>query len=160
MVLRGDAAAETTSVLLTKPLLAALCQRHRALHHCGDPDQFRTTGLTSVDFLNHQAQIDIGKCARTVRSPSHEKLLACDQPIKVAIMRRLRLYFVDWRNTWLPQSEHGRHISLKERPASYHHGQQKRRISEVMSDHSLSSQPCDPSHALINILRNMYILTK
>ena len=61
--------------------------RHRALHHCGDPDQFRTTGLTSVDFLNRQAPIDIGRCACTVHSPSHEELLACDQLIKVAIMR-------------------------------------------------------------------------
>ena len=83
MVLRGDAAAETTSVLLTKPLLTG----HQALHHCGDPDQFRTTGLTSADFLNHQAPIDIGRCACTVHSPSHEELLACDQLIKVAIMR-------------------------------------------------------------------------
>ena len=87
MVLRGDAAAETTSVILTKPLLTAPCPRHRAVHHCGAPDQFRTTGLTSADFLNHRAPIDIGRCACTVHSPSHEELLACDQLIKVAIMR-------------------------------------------------------------------------
>ena len=52
-----------------------------------DLDQFRTTGQTSVDCLNHEAQIDIGRCACTVHSPSREELLACDQPIKVAIMR-------------------------------------------------------------------------
>ena len=51
----------------------------------------------------------------------------------------LHLDFVDWRNSWVPQSEHGRHISLKERPAACHRGQQKRRISEIMSDQSLSS---------------------
>ena len=51
----------------------------------------------------------------------------------------LHLDFVDWPNTWEPQGEHSRHISLKERPASFLHWQQKRRISEVMSDHSLSS---------------------
>ena len=51
----------------------------------------------------------------------------------------LHLDFVDWRNTWEPQCEHSRHISLKERPASFHHGQQKRRISDVMSDRSFSS---------------------
>ena len=77
-----------------------------------DPDQFRTTGLTSVDFFKPPGiQIDIGRCACTVHSPSHEKLLACDQPIKVAIMRH--------GSTWIsstgatlgyPQGEHGRHI--------------------------------------------------
>ena len=51
----------------------------------------------------------------------------------------LHLDFVDWRNTWEPQGEHSRHISLKERPASFHYRQQKRRTSEVMSDRSLSS---------------------
>ena len=87
MVLRGDAAPTTTSVPFAKLLLTALCQRHRALHHCGDPDQFPTTGLTSVDSLNHQAPIDTGRCACMVHSQSHEELLACDQLIKVAIMR-------------------------------------------------------------------------
>ena len=88
MVLRGGAAAETTSVLLTKPLLTAPCQRHRALHHW--------TGLTSVESLNHQDQIDIEKCACTVHFPSHEKLLACEQPIKVATpgFRRLAQHLV------------------------------------------------------------------
>ena len=86
MVLRGDAAAETT-ILLTKHLLIVLCLRHQAAHHCEDLDPFPTCGQTSVAFSNHQAPIGIAKCARTVRSPSHEQLLACDQPIKVAIMR-------------------------------------------------------------------------
>ena len=87
MVLCGDAAAETTSVLLTKPLLTAPCQRHRVPHHCGVLDQFRTTGQTSVDFFNHQAPIDIGRCACMVHSPYHEELSACDQLIKVSSLR-------------------------------------------------------------------------
>ena len=54
---------ETTSVLSTKPLQTAHCQRQRALHHCGDPDQFPTTGQTFLDSLSHRVQIVIGKCA-------------------------------------------------------------------------------------------------
>ena len=49
----------------------------------------------------------------------------------------LHLDFVDWSNKWSKQDDYGRHISLKERPADCSHGTQKRRISEVMRDHSL-----------------------
>ena len=115
------------------------CQRRRALHHCGDSDRFQTTGLTSVGSSSLPAQIGIGRYACTVRSPSHAKLSACVQPIKVAIMRH--------GSTWnssigaVPQSHHeepDRRILLKERPAPPHQGAQKR-ISDIMSDHSLSS---------------------
>ena len=51
----------------------------------------------------------------------------------------LHLDFVDWRNTMSQQGEHDRHISLKERSTPYQYGQQKRRISDILSDHSLSS---------------------
>ena len=51
----------------------------------------------------------------------------------------LHLDFVGWSNTWSKQGDHDRHISLKERPAACSYGHRKRRISEVMSDHSLSS---------------------
>ena len=44
-------------------------------------------GLTSVGSLNRPVQIGIGRYACMVRSPSHAKLSACVQPIKVAIMR-------------------------------------------------------------------------
>ena len=57
----GDAATETTSVLSTKLLRTALCQRRRALHHCGNTDRFQTTGLTFVGSLNFLNQIGIGK---------------------------------------------------------------------------------------------------
>ena len=49
----------------------------------------------------------------------------------------LHLDFVD--NTWSKQGDHDRRFFLKERPAAGSYGHQKRRISEVMSDHSLSS---------------------
>ena len=87
MVQRGDAATETTSVLSTKPLPTAHCQRHRALHHCGDPDQFPTTGQSFVGSLSHWVQIVTGKCACKVPSPSHAKSSVCVQTIKDAIMR-------------------------------------------------------------------------
>ena len=52
---------------------------------------------------------------------------------------RLHLEFVDWRSTQSHHEEHDRRILLKERPTACPNGQQKRRISEVMSDQSLSS---------------------
>ena len=62
------------------------CQRRRAIHHCGERDQLQTTGQTSVGSLSRLAQIGIGRYACTVRSPSHAKLSACVQPIKVAML--------------------------------------------------------------------------
>ena len=73
MVQRGDVAAKTTSVLVTKPLLIVPYLHHWAPHHCGDLDPFRTTGQTSADFSNHRVLIDFGKCTSVVHSPSHEK---------------------------------------------------------------------------------------
>ena len=58
---RGVVAAETISVLLMKPFLIVLYLRHRAPHRCGDPDPFRTTGQTSVDFSSHPALNVSGK---------------------------------------------------------------------------------------------------
>ena len=49
------------------------------------------------------------------------------------------LDFVDWSNTWSKHDDYDWHISLKERPADYSYGTPKRRIGEVMSDHSVSS---------------------
>ena len=51
----------------------------------------------------------------------------------------LHLDFVDWRNSEPHHEELDRRILLKERPAPPHQGAQKRRISDIMSDHSLSS---------------------
>ena len=44
----------------------------------------------------------------------------------------LHLHFVDWNNKWSQQAHYNGNIRLKERP-------QKRHISELLSDHSLSS---------------------
>ena len=44
----------------------------------------------------------------------------------------LHLHFVDWSNQWNHQAHYNGNIRLKERP-------QKRHISEILSDHSLSS---------------------
>ena len=130
MVQRGDAATETTSVLSMKPLPTAHCQRHRALHHRGDPDQFPTTGQTFVDSLSHRVHIVIGKCACMVPSPSHTKAFGLrpnDQSCHHETW--FHLDFVDWRNTRSQHGEHDRRILLKERPAPLHRGAQKRRIS-------------------------------
>ena len=48
------------------------------------------------------------------------------------------LDFVDWRSNQSHHGEPDRRILLKERPPPYHYGQQKMRISDIMSDHSLS----------------------
>ena len=136
----GDAATETTSVLLTKTSLTAPCLRHRALHHCGDLDQFRTTEQTSVDFLNHQAPTDIGRCACMVLfSIPRKNFRPASNRSKLHHETWLHLDFVDWRNSQSHHEEPDRRILLKERPAPHHQGQQKRRFSDVMSDHSLSS---------------------
>ena len=44
----------------------------------------------------------------------------------------IHLHFVDWNNKWSQQAHYNGNIRLKERP-------QKRNISEILSDHSLSS---------------------
>ena len=51
----------------------------------------------------------------------------------------LHLDFIDWSNTWSKQGAYEPRISLKERSAECSYGNPKRRISEIMSDHSLSS---------------------
>ena len=66
----------------------------------------------------------------------------------------LHLDFVDWK--WSqPRLDESDRVQLKERPTPYQYGQRKRRISDVFGDHSLSSWPCDHSHALFskNVLR-------
>ena len=51
----------------------------------------------------------------------------------------LHLHFVDWNNKWDHQAHYQGNIRLKERPASSGNRAQKRHISELLSDHSLSS---------------------
>ena len=51
----------------------------------------------------------------------------------------LHLDFVDWSNTWSKQKVYEQRISLKERPAECSYGNPQRCISEITSDHALSS---------------------
>ena len=51
----------------------------------------------------------------------------------------LDLDFVDWRSAQSDHERHDRRILLKERLVRYHHGQQKRRISDFISNHALFS---------------------
>ena len=51
----------------------------------------------------------------------------------------LHLDFVGWRDEQPHREKHDRRILLKERSASFHYDEQKGHISDVMSDHSLSS---------------------
>ena len=128
MVQRGDAATETTSVLSTKPLLTTHCQRH-----LGDPDQFpgflKPPGSDLYWKVRMHGAFSVPRKALGLRpndqSCHHETCLHLD--------------FVDWRNTHSHHEEPDRRIFLKERPALPLQGAQKRKISDVMTDHSLSS---------------------
>ena len=51
----------------------------------------------------------------------------------------LHLHFADWSNQWNHQAHYNGNIRFKERPASSGNRAPKRNISEVLSDHSLSS---------------------
>ena len=51
----------------------------------------------------------------------------------------IHLHFVNLNSNWSNQAFYNGSIRLKERPASSRFGTQKRNISEVLSDHSLSS---------------------
>ena len=51
----------------------------------------------------------------------------------------LHLDFVDWNWSQPRCEESAQRVQLKERPAPYQYGQGKKNISDIMSDHSLSS---------------------
>ena len=140
MVLRGDVAAETTSVLLRKLLLIVPYLRHQAPHHCGDLDPFGTTWQTSADFSKPPSVDRFWKVHKHDALSIPRKTLGL-RPTDLSCHHETELHldFVDWSNTWSKQGDHDRHISLKERPADCSYRNQKRRISEVMSDHPLSS---------------------
>ena len=67
--------------------ISSIANAARPCTTVGTPDQFQTTGQTSVDSLSHRVRIVIGECACMVHSPSHEEHSACDRLIKVAITR-------------------------------------------------------------------------
>ena len=121
IVLRGGIA-----VLLTKHLRIVPCLRHRAPHHCGDPDPSRTTGQTSADFSNHRVLTAFGKCISMVHFPFDGKRLVYVPPIKVAITKH-GFIWTSWIGTTGGPSTtpYEQHSSLKERPADYSHGSKK-----------------------------------
>ena len=147
MVLHGGRNDLST---MTKHLRTVSCLRHRAAHHCGDLDQFWTIWQTSADLSNHLVLTVFGKCItcshRFWKVHNHGALSI---PRKTLGLRPnnqschheawLHLDFVDWSNTWFKQDVYEQRISLKERPEDCSYGNPKRRTSEVMSDHSLSS---------------------
>ena len=139
--LRGGATTATTSASLKRPLRTALCQRCLAIHHslwrpgsipgcwadvCGflkppESDQYWKVRLHGAFSIPHKAP----GLRPTDQSCHHETWL--------------HLEFVDWRSAQSRHEGHDRRILLKERPVPYHYGKQKGHISDVMSDHSLSS---------------------
>ena len=71
--------------------------------------------------------------------PFHRNRLVYVPPMKAAITKLGFIWTVDWSDTWSKQGAYEQRISLNERPADCSYGNPKRRISEVISDHSLSS---------------------
>ena len=119
--------------------------------HCGDLDPFRTIGPTSADFSIHLALNAFGKCISMAHFSFHGNRLVNVPPIKAAIKETWHhLDFVDWSNTCSRQKVHEQRISLKERPAACAYGKPRGSISEIMSDHSLSSLMCDHSHMVFS----------
>ena len=117
------------------------CQHRWALHNCGDPNRFQKTGLMSVGSLNNLLKIGIGRYACMVRSFSIPRKTLGLRPTDQSCHHETWLHqdFVDWRNSQSHHEEPDRRMLLKERPEPHHQGAKKRRISDIMSDHSLSS---------------------
>ena len=89
---------------------------------------------TFVDSSNHLILTKGGKYANTEHSPH---IRQSDQSCRHEVW--LHLGFVEWRSAQSHLEKHDRRILLKERSAPYHYGKQKGHISDVTSDHSLSS---------------------
>ena len=137
---RGGAAIRTTSVPLRKPLRTAPCQRRLALHHCGGPGSIPGCWADVCGFLEPPESDQYWKVRlHGAFSIPHKTpgLRPTDQSCHHETW--LHLDFVDWRSAQSHHERHDRRILLKECPAPYHYGHQKRRISDIMSDHSLSS---------------------
>ena len=148
-----DVAAETISVLLMKPFLIVPCLRHRAPHRCGDLDTSRTIGLTYVDFSNPPGSQRFWKVNKHGAFSTPRQALGLrpnDQSCHHETW--LHLHFVGWNNKWNHQAYCNGNIRLKEGLASSGYGAQKRRISEVLSDHSLSSCVCNHLRSLAPVI--------
>ena len=140
MVLRGDAAAETTSSTIDEAFTDCALPTPPGRTPLWGPGSIPDMWADVCGFLKPPGSDRYWK-VRTHGAFSIPRTALGLRPTDQSCHHEtwLHLDFVDWRNTWEPQGEHSRHISLKERPASFHHGQQIRRMSEVTSDHSLSS---------------------
>ena len=133
MALRGDVVAETTSVLLTKHLWTGP-------HHCGDLVPFRTIKQTFADFSNQPGSQRFWNLHKHGAFSILRKSLGL-RPSDHCCHHETWLYLdlIDWSNTWSEQGAYEPRIPLKIRLAECSHGNPKKRIIEVMSDHSLSS---------------------
>ena len=140
MVQRGDAATETTSETIDE-----------AFADCAMPTPLGPTPLWgSGSIPNNWAGVfgflkpSVSDCYWKVRMHGEFSI-----PRKVFGLRPndqschhetwLYLDFVDCGNTRSQHGEHDQQIFLKERLASSDQGAEKRKISDIMSDHSLSS---------------------
>ena len=153
-VLRGDVAAQTISILWMKLFLIVLCLRHWVSHHCGDPDPFRTTGQTSADLPNPRLL--------TFLESKHgafsilRKALGLRPNDQSYITKRgfIWIFLIRTPNGPIKLTTTGTFASKGLR--ILHTVFRKRRISETLSDFSLSSQMCDHSHMMFTVLRNMF----
>ena len=127
----GDVAAHTILLLLMKPLLTLLWGPRSIPNNWADVCGFlKPPGSQRFWKVNKHGAFSIPRKALGLRpndqSCHHETWL--------------HLHFVDWNNKWSNQAYYNGNIRFKERLAVSSYGTQKRNISEVMSDHSLSSQ--------------------
>ena len=91
--------------------------------------------LMCVDSLSRLNPID----STVPFSISHEALRLRPTDQSCHHKAWLHLDFVGWHDVQPQREQHGRRIFLEERSSPYHYGTQKGRISDIMSDHSLSS---------------------
>ena len=141
MVQLGAVAVVTISFLLMKFLPIALYLRRRAPHHCWKPGSIPNNWADVCGFLEPPGSQRFLEGEQTWRlfhsSTTSLGLRPSDQSCHHETW--LHLHFVDWNNKWNHQTHYNGNICLKERPASSRNRAQKRSISEILSDHSLSS---------------------
>ena len=136
----GVVAAVTVSVLVTKYFLTVPCLRRRAPHHCGDLEPSQQLGRR-LWF----SQLPPG-CQRFWKVSKHGAFSLPRQALGLRPSDQschhetwLHLHFVDWSNKWNHQGHYNGNVRLKERPGSSGNRAQKRHVSDLLSDHSLSS---------------------
>ena len=139
MVLHGGIAAKTTSVLLTKHLWTVSCLRHRAPSTVGiwfhSGQWGRRLRISQTTWFSAILESEWAWC---ILHPTENTWLETEWS---------KLPSPNVASFWFCWSEqHAVHAkcvrathSLKEQPAECAYGNPKRRISEIMSGHSLSS---------------------